>query len=90
MGKRIFIKGFDKNLQCRGYQFKIGKEYKIDLPKGYTLTENDLCSNRYSISVTAYQKYTVIIRVRKKQTDFALSKYWGSFAKKRINAEATI
>ena len=44
--ERVFIKGFDKNLMCRGYQFEIGKEYKIDLPDGYELTENDLCSNK--------------------------------------------
>ena len=46
MENRIFIKGFDKDLRCRGYQFEIGEEYKIDLPKGYRLTENDLCSNK--------------------------------------------
>ena len=46
MSDRIFIKGFDKDLKCRGYQFKIGKEYKIDLPDGYELTENDLCSDK--------------------------------------------
>ena len=46
MGERIFIKGFDENLQCRGFQFEIGKEFKIDLPEGYELTKNDLCSNK--------------------------------------------
>ena len=43
---RIFIKGFDKNLNCRGYQFEIGKDYKIDLPKRYKLTASDLCSSK--------------------------------------------
>ena len=46
MKDRIFIKGFDKNLKCRGFQFEIGKDYKIDLPSGYKLTEDDLCSNK--------------------------------------------
>ena len=44
--ERVFIKGFDSDLKCRGYQFEIGKDYEIDLPNGYELTENDLCSNK--------------------------------------------
>ena len=36
------IKGFDKNLCCRGMQYEVGKEYTTDA-KG--LTRDDLCTN---------------------------------------------
>lgn len=26
----MYVKGMNKNMMCRGFQFEVGKEYKID------------------------------------------------------------
>jgi len=36
--KIIGFTGFDKNLQCRGFQYEVGKEYKIK--QGFEMKQN--------------------------------------------------
>ena len=45
MNKTKGYKGFDKNLQCRGFQYKVGKDYEQDgdikcCENGFHLCEN--------------------------------------------------
>ena len=77
------IKGFDKDLKCRGYQFEIGKTYEIKLPDGYEFTEYDLCSDKvfhycnslkdvhgyYSVNPSEHNRFCEIEVLGKEVTD---------------------
>ena len=79
MKDRVFIKGFDKNLQCRGYQFEIGKDYKIDLPEGYTLRKNDLCSDKVFHFCDGLSKVHEFYSCYKENNRFCIIEVLGQF-----------
>ena len=52
MKKKIYYKGFDKNLRCRGFQYEIGKSYTH---KGeITLCKSGFHACKYPLSVFNY------------------------------------
>ena len=55
------IKGFDKDLKCRGYQFEVGKTYEIKLPEGYELTEEDFARGHFKYWKPVKKSITVRI-----------------------------
>ena len=52
MKKKIYYKGFDKNLRCRGFQYEIGKSYTYKWE--ITLWESGFHACEYPLSVFNY------------------------------------
>ena len=52
MKKKIYYKGFDKNLRCRGFQYEIGKSYTYKWE--ITLCESGFHACQYPLSVFNY------------------------------------
>ena len=52
MKKKIYYKGFDKNLRCRGFQYEIGKSYTYKWE--ITLWESGFHACQYPLSVFNY------------------------------------
>ena len=79
MENRVFIKGFDKDLKCRGYQFEIGKDYKIDLPEEYELTKDDLCSDKVFHFCDSLSKVHEFYNCHKKENRYCIIEVLGQF-----------
>ncbi len=79
MNDRVFIKGFDNELKCRGYQFEVGKEYKIDLPEGYVLTKDDLCTDKVFHFCDSLQKVHQFYNCENENNRYCIIEVLGQF-----------
>ena len=66
-GKRIkTFKGFDENLKCRGFQYAVGEEYKIDNEKGICLCHNGFHAiNEDQDPMSVFEYYPPVIDGKK-------------------------